>query len=107
VAVRGLILGIALLTSIVLLLAVTRGRRRWRRLGHAAVVTLETVGATVLLFAVNLAVGAVALLATRRLTPFYPSLYEVSDVALLVLSLLQALVLQAWRHARGTDRLPS
>jgi hypothetical protein len=69
-------------------------------LGAALGTMLEAVGATVLFFVANLALGVTLILATRRLTPFYPTLYEVSDVALLVLSSLQALALTLWRRSR-------
>ena len=62
-------------------------------------VTLEVIGATVLLFVANLAIGATLVLILRRLS-YYTTLYEVADIALLVLSLLQALTLQAWRLVR-------
>ena len=93
-----LIVGIALVTSLALLVLAWRERRPWPRLRRAGVVALETIGATVLLFAINLALGSLAVLLARRFTPFYASLYTVSDVSLLILSLLQALVLQAWRR---------
>ena len=99
---RTLIIAIAVLTSVVVLLAFARGERRpSRRLTRAAGLALETIGATVLLFAANLAVGAILVLGGRRFTPIYLSLYDVSDVSLLVLSLCQALVLQGWRVAKS------
>ena len=99
---RTLIIGIAVLTSIVVLLAFARGERRpSRRLTWAARLALETIGATVLLFALNGAVGTILVLGGRRFTPVYLSLYDVSDVSLLVLSLFQALVLQGWRVVKS------
>ena len=92
-----------LVTSLALLALVRRAGWPWRGLGKATLFALDTVGATVLLFAANLALGFVAVLLSRRFTPLYASLYVVSDVSLLVLSLLQAAVLQAWRHVA---RLP-
>jgi len=100
-----LIVAIVLATSLALLVLGRRARWSWRGLGRAGVVALETVGATALLFAANLALGFVAVLLGRRFTPFYASLYVVSDVSLLILSLLQAVILQAWRHV-PRDRLP-
>lgn len=97
---HALIVAIVAVTSIAALVAFTRGQARpVRRLGRAVAVALETIGATVLLFALNTAIGAIVVLAGRRLTPIYLSLYDVSDVALLILSLFQALVFQAWRVA--------
>jgi hypothetical protein len=94
-----LIIGIALVTSLVLIVLARRAGWPWRRLRRAGVIALETIGATVLLFAINVALGSAAVLLGRRFTPFYASLYLVSDVALLIVSLVQALVLQAWRIA--------
>jgi hypothetical protein len=94
-----MIVGTALVTSLVLVLLAWRARWPWRGLGRAGGIALETLGATVLLFAINLALGAAAVLLARRFTPFYASLYLMSDVSLLILSLLQALMLQAWRAA--------
>jgi hypothetical protein len=100
---HGLVLAVVTLTS---LLSVLAGRR-WgvHRVGAAIVATVEVVGAAMLFFAANLALGAALVLAIRQLTPFYPSLYEVADVAVLALSLLQALIFESWRHAaRGPHR---
>ena len=41
-----------------------------------------------------------ASLAARRLTPVYLTIYEVSDLVLLIISLLQALVFETWRRSR-------
>jgi hypothetical protein len=81
-------------------------RRVWSApaLGRALVIAVETVGAVTIFLAVNVAVGMTLVLAMRVLTPFYLSLYEVADAALLVLSALQALVYQGWRSARATSR---
>ena len=60
---------------------------------------LECVGLTVVLAALNLAVGFVLVLALRALTGSFVSLYLNTDGALLVLALLQAIVLQWWLSA--------
>ena len=92
------------LTSLLILLA---ARRRDRDgMTCAIVAAVEVVGATVVIFVANLAVGVILVLALRRLTPLYPSLYEVADVALLIISLLQALVVERWRRA-GTSPVPA
>jgi hypothetical protein len=89
-------LSVAALTS---LLAVLGGRRwGWHRLGSAIIATVELIGATTLFFVANLAVGMVLVLAVRLVTPFYPSLYEVTDVALLLVSLAQASIVESWRR---------
>jgi hypothetical protein len=73
-------------------------------LGRGILTAVETVGAVAIFFAINVAIGIVLVLGGRVLTPFYLSLYEMADVALLVLSTLQALVYQGWRVARVTSR---
>ena len=93
-----LLLVFALFTSAIA--APLGGRRNIRRLGAAVVVAVETVGAAVLFFAANVVVGITCVLAARRLTPFDLTIYEVSDLALLIISLLQALVFEAWRRSR-------
>jgi hypothetical protein len=68
------------------------GRRGVSRLGAALMILVETVGATMLFFTANVVIGVTLVLAARRLTPYYASLYDVSDLVLLILSLLQAVV---------------
>lgn len=67
---------------------------------------LESVGLTLLFFALNLTVGMLVVLAVRSLTGGFVSLYHASDVTLLVLALLQGLTFQWWRelsrHRRQT-----
>ena len=93
-----LVLLIALGTSaLVLLPALLRDGRPLARLGRAALFALETLGAVTLFMAMNVAVGMTVVLGARALTPYYFSLYEVADIALLGLSAVQALVYQAWR----------
>jgi hypothetical protein len=65
----------------------------------ALTVLLETVGATVLLLFANLLVAAVIVLLARRVW-YYASLYEAADIAFVVLSLLQAIVITAWSRLR-------
>jgi hypothetical protein len=91
-----LLLVVIALTSSVALFA--GNRRGVRRLGIAILTAVEVIGATTVFFAANLAIGVLLVLTVRRLTPFYPSLYEVADVALLILSLLQALIFETWRR---------
>jgi hypothetical protein len=73
-------------------------------LGKAALATVEVVGATMLFFLANVAVGMALVLAARRFTQYYPTLYEVSDVALLLFSLVQALVLQIFITQRTNGK---
>jgi hypothetical protein len=81
----------------------------WRRQAHpvpalraAAVGALETVGLAVLFFLANVATGALVTVAARALDIGFISIYLSTDVTLLVLSLLQALVFRGWRAARGS-----
>lgn len=82
--------------------AVHAGRRRHpdsRDALRAAVrLAVEWVGITVVFFLANLALGALLTLAIRAATPLFVSLYLSSDVSLLILSALQALVYQRWRE---------
>jgi hypothetical protein len=61
---------------------------------------LEAVGMTILFFLGNVATGALVTVAARALDVTFISIYLTTDVALLVLSLLQALIYQRWREAR-------
>jgi hypothetical protein len=67
-------------------------------LATAVGVVLETIGATVLFFAANLAVGASLVLAGRWYSYFYTTLYEVTDITLLIASVIQALTVTIWRR---------
>ena len=92
-----LLLGVALLTS---LLAILVFRKRARGgLMTAVGLVLEAAGATVLFFAANLAVGVTLVLLARRVW-FYTTLYDVTDVSLLILSLFQAITITAWLRLR-------
>jgi hypothetical protein len=62
---------------------------------------IECVGLTIVFAVVNVAVGFVLVVALRRLTGSFVSLYLNTDATLLVLSLLQAIVLQWWMSAGG------
>jgi len=67
-------------------------------LATAVGVVLETIGATVLFFVANLTVGAALVLGGRWFSYFYTTLYEVTDVTLLVVSVIQALTVTIWRR---------
>ena len=96
-----LILFVALLTSAAVVgIALVRGRGSLAALARALGQATETVGAVSIFMALNVAAGMILVLAARKLTPYYFSLYEIADVALLILSLFQALVYQTWRRAR-------
>jgi hypothetical protein len=65
----------------------------WLALGK----TCEAMGLMLVFFVLNLIVGVSVVSAGRFFTGAFVSLYHMSDVALLALSLLQALTFQAWR----------
>ena len=80
-------------------LAATWSRRRGRPLPElrgALARALECVGLAVVMLGVNVVVGMIVVLALRAVTGSFISLYPNADLTLLVLSLVQALVLQAW-----------
>ena len=84
-------------TSGALYLAATRGLGvRRDALRPALGRMLECVGLAIVLAAFNLAVGFVLVLALRRLTGSFVSLYLNTDGTLIALSSLQAIVLQWW-----------
>jgi hypothetical protein len=58
----------------------------------------ECVGLIVVFSALNLAIAMFAILAIRSLSGRFVSLYMASDTTFLMLSLLQALIFQAWRE---------
>jgi hypothetical protein len=68
------------------------GSDLWAGLGR----TCESIGLTLVFFALNLIVGLMIVYAARRLMGRFVTLYSLSDITLLVLSLLQALTFQAW-----------
>ena len=73
-------------------------------LASGARVALELLGAGLVCFVVNLGLGVGVILLVRALSPRPVSVYVLNDVALLVLSLLQGLVLQGWRQASRDPR---
>jgi len=91
------ILGLVACTSIAAFLIGARGLGLPRRgLRMAAGRMLECVGLTLVFFAANLALAMLAILAARRLSRGFVSLYLANDLVLLGLSLLQALVFAWW-----------
>ena len=85
------------MTSLALYLAATRGLGARRdALRPALVRMMECVGLAIVLAAFNVAAGFLLVLALRRLTGSFVSLYLNTDGTLLALSLLQAIVLQWW-----------
>jgi hypothetical protein len=94
------------LTSAGLSLVATRGLGLRRHALRAALARmLEYVGLAILLAVLNLAAGFLLVLALRRLTGSFVSLYLNTDGTLIALSLLQAAVLQWWmRDGEGKER---
>jgi hypothetical protein len=89
------------------LTSLAAGALEWRRqsrpapaLRAAAGRALETLGLAVLFFLANVVTGALVTVAARTLGLGFISIYLSTDVTLVVLSLLQALVYQRWREAR-------
>src|SRR5262249_50071747 len=97
---RRVILPLLVVTAITSVIAILVRGRGLAGFGAALVAALEMVGATAVFFAANLVIGAVLVLGARRLTPIYHALYDVSALALLILSLLQALTVESWRRFR-------
>lgn len=96
-----LLVGIVALTSLGAYLLVRRrlGLRR-DRLPGAIAETLECIGLAIVFLAVNLAAGMGIILGLRALSGQFVSVYGLSDISLIGLSLLQALILQSWRRSR-------
>jgi hypothetical protein len=93
---------IVLVLAVTSLVALAVGVRRGvAGFGAAMGTTLEVIGATVIFFAANVALGGALVLAARRLTLVYASLYAVNDISLLIVSLLQALTITLWRVRRS------
>ena len=94
---QALLLAVATITSVI---GVGVGRYGVARLRAAIVFAVELVGAAALFFVANLVTGVALVLVARWLTPYYTTLYEISDVSLLIVAMLQALVFEAWRRGR-------
>jgi hypothetical protein len=86
------------LTSAAVLAACARRRHALRALPLAAGKAIEAVGLTVLFFLANVGTGALVTFLSRALGVGFISIYLSTDVALLILSLVQALVFQRWRE---------
>ena len=85
------------LTSVALYLVGTRGLALRRgALRPALVRLLECVGLAIVLAVLNVGVGFLLVLALRPLTGSFVTLYLNTDATLLVLSVVQAVVLQWW-----------
>jgi hypothetical protein len=92
---------VALTSAGALACAARRGRALPRAaFREAALRALECLGLTAVFFVANLLAGALVSGLVRAATPLFVSLYLSTDVSLLVLSALQALVFHHWLVAR-------
>jgi hypothetical protein len=76
-------------------------RRPLAGLRPAATRLLEVAGWTLVLLVANLVVGTVSALGWRALTGSFVSVYANADLAVVVLSLVQAIVCQEWLRPRS------
>jgi hypothetical protein len=93
----GFILLVVALSSAAAAMFTGRGRPH-RRLGSAIGKALETVGIAVVFLFLNLGLGFCLALLVRAVAGSFVSLYVNDDVAIVILSVLQALVFQWWRE---------
>jgi hypothetical protein len=95
--------GLSLVAAVVLtsLAAYLLGTRRAglspSGLRAAAAAILETIGLATLLFVANVGLAGLAVLGFRALTGLFVSVYDVDDVTVAAVSLLQALAVRWWR----------
>jgi hypothetical protein len=95
------LIGIVALTSLgAYVVATQRLGLRHDTLPAAIGETLEWVGLAVVFLAGNLAVGVALVFGFRILSGRFISVYGLSDITLVVLSVLQAFLLQSWRRSR-------
>ena len=101
------ILMIVSLTSLALFIFGVNGLHLTRAgLGLVLRNVCESIGLTLVLFLVNLAVGILAILGWRSLTGRFVSIYLASDTSVLILSWFQALAFQAWREGSRQHHTP-
>ena len=96
----------ALVTTTSLAAAWIASRRRRlsaARLGIALATAMEVVGWSVLFFAVNVAVGLLAILAVRAFAHTFVSVYVLDDLSVAILSALQGLIVSGYRAA-GSEK---
>lgn len=94
------VLGVVLATTLLLYKMARRRAPVGRGVRAAFNCVLEWAGLTVILFALNILAGFLAVLALRRLTGGFVSLYLAADVSLLMLSAVQAVACQGWMRRR-------
>lgn len=74
-----------------------------RALGPALAHMVDVVGLIVVFYLANVAMGALVLVTARHLAHRAVSLYMLDDLALVMLSVLQAIAFRAWRAAGTRD----
>lgn len=98
---QGIVLAIVGLTSLAAYwLGAKLLRLSPRTLGSAVLRMTELVGIAIAFFAANLVVGFLVVMAIRALTNRFVSTYVLDDTSLVMLSTLQGLVFDSWRHSR-------
>ena len=95
------ILLVVALSSAAAAMFFVRGRPH-RRLGSAIGRALETVGIAAVFLFLNLGLGFCLALLGSAVEGSFLSLYVNDDVAIVILSVLQALVFQWWREPENT-----
>jgi hypothetical protein len=95
------ILVVVALTSAAAAMLFVRGRAH-RRLGSAIGKALETLGIAAVFLFLNLGFGFCLALLARTVAGSFVSLYLNDDVAIVILSVLQALVFQWWREPESS-----
>jgi len=93
-----LLMVVVVITSCVALAIGSRGKLAG--LLAATGVVFEVVGATVIFCVVNVVVGVALVLVARQLSIYYTTLYEVNDITLLIVALVQALIVTTGRLVR-------
>jgi hypothetical protein len=97
---------VPVLVGVTSLTAVWLGRRALGLTGaslRAGIgLALEIIGASVVFFIANLALGLALVATVRGLSSGFLSVYFLTDVSLALLSLLQGLVFECWRREGGS-----
>jgi hypothetical protein len=99
------VLGVAASTSLAIFLVC----RQWLRftsagLRRAVGQTLETVGLSILFYALNVLCGVGLALLMRNVGSTFVSLYVNTDASLMVFAALQGLIVELWRRSEQSSR---
>jgi hypothetical protein len=99
---QGLVLGVVGLTTVAAcLVGIKKLGLPVNGIGRALRRMLEGIGIVLIFLGANVAAGVIMVLITRALTGNFVSLYLVTDVTLLPLSLFQGLAFQWWWDRGG------